>query len=125
MSAQDYLNRAQAVSDAILRGTKPSSVPHAWQMKKNVTDAQRQLSQVKHQITQEMRVLNEETTPKVATVGTGGAGRAGGDSQSQLADYRKAKDHINDMLLQTWEIKFDLEEYISEQGKTGQLGKGQ
>lgn len=123
MSAQDYLNRARAVSDAIMHGAKPLSVPHAWQIKRHITDAQNKLSQVKHQITQEMRVLHEEAAPHVAAVGTGGAGLADGDRQDKLAAYREVKNQINDMLLQTWEIKFDLEEYIAEKGKTGPLGE--
>ena len=125
MSAQEYLNRAQAVSDAVTRGSEPLSVPHAWRMKKRITSAQKQLSQVKQQITQEMRVLHEDTVPQVAAVGTGSGGTTASDRQRKLAAYREVKNRINDMLLQTWEIKFDLEEYILEQGKTGPLDESQ
>jgi hypothetical protein len=112
-TAQDYVNQAHIVNNTVPKRVRPVSISHAWQLKRQVTQAQNQLSQVRKQVRDEIRQLN----PKVAAVGTskqhGGAkGNTLYTNTEQLEAFRQAKKTINDMLLQTWEIKFDLEDYI-------------
>ena len=121
MSAQDHLDQAKALSSAVLRNAKPSSVRQAWHLKKRVTKTQKQLDRVKQRITQEMRVLHEDRLPEVAAVGSGKTGCSDVERQQELVAYREAKNRINDLLLETWEMKFDLDEYIQKQTRSQQL----
>ena len=112
-TAQDYVNQAHIVNNTVPKRVRPVSISHAWQLKRQVTQAQNQLSQVRKQVSNEIRQLN----PKVAAVGAEKRhSTVKGDTPythtEQLEAFRQVKKTINDMLLQTWEVKFDLEDYI-------------